>query len=166
MLHMFVLRNSSCSSNAMWVDMLCHLSSCWQFDWLLCSCSDGQECLAADFSGGQRRVASNHHRDLTAFIIDHSWSWSGLSTQSDGNHWSSVNRTRLDETLRNESLRFVVRFTQVYRCDYYRCESSLVSKFDYDSAINNKNVKRFSIVPQCIASYVLYISTHGNFFII
>ena len=116
--HMFVLRNSSCSSNAMWVDMLCQLSSCWQFDWLLCSCSDGQEWLAADFSGGQRRVAGNHLGDLTAFIIDRSWSWSGLSTQSDGKHWSGVNRMRLDETLRNESLWFVVRVTQVYRCDY------------------------------------------------
>ncbi len=32
------------------------------------------EWLPADLSGGQRRVASNHLRDLSAFVIDCFWS--------------------------------------------------------------------------------------------
>lgn len=91
-----MLLHRSCSLNVMWVDMLCQLSSCRQFDWLVFGLRL-PGWLAADFGGGQKKVASNHLWDLTAFIIDCSWSWSGLPTQADGKHWSAVNSMRLDE---------------------------------------------------------------------
>lgn len=87
----------SCGSNDMWVYMFCQLSSCQLFDWLVFGLRR-PEWLSAD-SGGQKGVARNHLGDLTAFIIDCAWSWSGLPTQADGKQWCAVNSMIYDETL-------------------------------------------------------------------
>lgn len=94
---MFIFLHRSCSSNDMWVSIFCQLSSCQLFDWLVFGLRR-PEWLSAD-SGGQKGVARNHLGDLTAFIIDCSWSWSGLPTQADGKQWCAVNSMIYDETL-------------------------------------------------------------------
>lgn len=94
---MFIFPHRSCSSNDMWVYMFCQLSSCQLFDWLVFGLRR-PEWLSPD-SGGQKGVARNHLRDLTAFIIDCSWSWSGLPTHADGKQWCAVNSMIYDDTL-------------------------------------------------------------------